>query len=163
MTIYLFTVLRHIPALQKILVLFEVLSSCHQESSSFVSKISNKIIDTICCQLYYDSKIKFCILCVLFPLVIVAYLIFIVMFVAYFVGTLFTLLIAKCYSLYNNSDMDLLCAFTWPCRLCKNNHECLDYCLCCNNDTYCSHLSMGGPYIILLCLVLGVYAFLSLA
>lgn len=159
MTVFLFTDLKHIPALQKILILFEVLSSYQQESGSFVSKISSKIIDTICCPLYYDSKIKFCILCLLFPLVIVVYLIFILMFVAYFVGTFFTLLIVKCYSLYDNSDTDFLCAFIWPCRLCKNHHECSEYCHYCNNNNCFGHLLMGVPWLTLIFIGFGIYIF----
>ncbi|XP_071179133.1 uncharacterized protein [Mytilus edulis] len=129
---YTITYLKHIPTLQKIFILCEVLSFHQKESSSFVSYVSSKIEDTICCPLYYDCKIKFFILCLLFPLVIVVYLIFILMFVSYFIGTLFTLLIVK----YVDNDTDLSCAFTWPCRLCKNDHRGSEYCPCYRHTSY---------------------------
>lgn len=135
MKIFLISDLKQIPLLQKILIFCEVLSSCQKESESFVSHVFSKITDTVCCPLYYDSKIKFFILCIMFPLVIVVYLIFILVFVAYFIGTLFTLSIVKCY----DNDTDLSCAFTWPCRLCENYDNCSEYFPCYKNKYCCRH------------------------
>lgn len=115
--------MKNIPVLQKVLILCEVLSYYQQEPGSFVSKAASRIRDIVCCTLYYESKIRFYILCLLFPLVIIAYFICIIVFVALVVCLMFSLLFCRCH----NDDSYFLCTFTWPCRLCRNYHNYVEY------------------------------------
>lgn len=119
---------KKIPVVNKLQIVCAVLSYPHQNPSKYnlCCKIQDTI-DRVCCfPLYYDKKGMFFLLCFLFPIVIVVYCICIVVFVAYFVGTLFTLL----FSYLCNREDDLSCIFTWPCRLCKNEHDCSEYIVC---------------------------------
>lgn len=114
--------------------------ACQQEITS------NSTRFTLCCALYYESKVKFCILCILSPIVLVVYLTFILAFTAYFIATLFSLLISKwCYK-----DSDFSCVFTWPCRLCQNRHNFKQYILCYGRFWCFGHMVIFLALVILL-------------
>lgn len=117
-----------IQVLCKLQILCAVLSITQQNPSkhTLCCMMKNKLDRVRCFPLYYDSKVMFFVLGFLFPLVIVMYFIFLIVYVTYFVVTLFTIFFYYC----SDTKPDLVCVFNWPYRLCKNEHDCCDYCWC---------------------------------
>lgn len=145
--------------MQKSLILSEILAYSQQDRSAFQSTFNcySKVKDIQCCRLCHYRKIQCCCLCrdiktqccrlchdrktfftmcCLFPLVIVLYFIFILLFVTYLICSLCTLICTMYY--YGDAQEVISCVFTWPYQLCKDSD---DICLnCCSTFRWENHI-----------------------